>query len=152
MIYIFLGILKLVEFLFSIAAAVSAGSSACESCAPVTFMQFVSITALLVTALLYIIFAFNLHSKADIVNWPTTDMILCILFFVLYLVASCLLAASSSNAADKSGTAFGFLCCILYAVSTWFAYQVFILDYRKRHSAISHIESVVDHTETEVLS
>ena len=139
--------------MFSIAAAISAGCVAkCEPCAPVTFMQIVSIFAILVTILLYVVFAFGMHVRADIVNWPLMDLIASIIWCLFYIIASSVLASSAKVAAEKSAIAFGFLSAILCGASIWFAYKVFIVEYRKRHSTISHIKGVADHTETETLS
>lgn len=152
-VYIFLGLLKVIEILFSIAAAISAGCVyLCDPCGPVTFLQLVSVLAVVMTFVMYVVFALNLLSKSDIINWPLTDLINCIAFFILYIISSSVLAASSSQAAERSAVAFGFMCAILFAASAWFAYKVFIITYRKHNSAISHIKGVADKTETEVLS
>ena len=147
------GLLKVVEIIFSIAAAVSTGCVVnCQPCTPVTFMQFVSISAIIMTFLLYVVYALSLHQRADIINWPLTDLIDAMLSCILYLISSSVLAANAITAAEKSAIAFGYLCAILYGASVWFSYKVFIVDYRKRHTTVSHIRGVADHTETETLS
>ena len=147
------GLLKVIEVVLSIAAAISASCVyKCNPCGPVSFMQFVSISAIIMTCVLYVVFAFNLQQKTDIINWPLTDLINAVVYFVLYVIASSVLAASGKIAAEKSAVAFGFFCVLLFAASSWFAYKVFIIDYRKRHSTVSHIRGVSDDTETEALS
>ncbi|XP_076806234.1 CKLF-like MARVEL transmembrane domain-containing protein 4 [Clavelina lepadiformis] len=146
------GLLKIVEWIFSVVVAICVGlvGKCPNTCAPVNFMQFVAISAIIFTTILIIVYALALQPKIPFIYWPLTDLINCIAFFVLYLIASSILAANTFSDSDKAAIAFGFFCTTSFAVSTWLAYKAFSIDRRKRNSPVSHIKG--EHTEAQELA
>lgn len=145
----------MMEIVFDIVVAICVGSvGLCNSsnCAAVQFLQFICISALIVTTIIFVIYAFTLQQKLYFIHWPLTDLINCILFSVLYLIGSPLMAAKALTDSGKAASAFGFITLILYALSTWRAYLVFIVDRKKRLSPVSHIKGVEENTETQDLA
>uniref|UniRef100_H2Z447 MARVEL domain-containing protein n=1 Tax=Ciona savignyi TaxID=51511 RepID=H2Z447_CIOSA len=148
------GILKAVEILFSIIVAACVGSIVLcgTACGAAQFMQFVSISSIIMCTILYVVFTFGLHNKLDMIHWPLTELFDSIVSCILYIISSSVLAANSIFTVYQSATAFGFLSAILFAASVWFAYQQYKVDRAKRHPSIAHIEKLDENQENQELA
>lgn len=139
------GLLKLVEVILSIIVLIClAFVSMCRdgSCSAVSFFRAVAVSALIVTLLLFLIFGLALKEKIHFINWVTTDLVNAVIFTVLYLISSSVMAAKTVQSADKAAIAFGFFATVAYGVSSWMAYRAFVIDRHKKRSNVSHIQGV----------
>jgi len=110
-------------------------------------MQIVSISALIFTIIIYIVFAFNLDEKVSIINWPLTDLINIVIDLILFFIASCYLASKTVSGGGKAATAFGFFATLAFLGSCWFAYHIFRSHMQKKPT-VSHVSRTETHTRT----
>nr|CAB3231932.1 CKLF-like MARVEL transmembrane domain-containing protein 4 [Phallusia mammillata] len=132
----FTGILKVIEIVLDIVAAICVGMvDVCgTSCLAEEFFQFVCSFTLLLTTALYFIHVFSLLQKIVFIKWPLVDCIFSVIFTLLYIIGSSLMAARAVTVSGKVASAFGFLAFIVYAMSLKHAYTVCKFGCKKQQS------------------
>ncbi|XP_078494975.1 CKLF-like MARVEL transmembrane domain-containing protein 4 [Ciona intestinalis] len=137
------GILKVVQLIFSIIVASCVGSApyCYEACGGVHYLNFVSISCIVFTLILLVVFAFGLQEKLSFINWPLTDLINCVFYSVMFLISSFVMALNAPLPVYQAAAVFGFLTTILFIVSSWLAFQAFRQYQARRRTMISHIQN-----------
>ncbi|KAM4735431.1 CKLF-like MARVEL transmembrane domain-containing protein 6 [Anableps anableps] len=104
-------ILKIVEVLLSLVAFILEETvTSCTACPPLYFFEFVSCTAFLFTALLFVLLATTLHQRVGISCWPKVDFLYTGIIAVLFLISSVVFVSSNGGTSvEATSVIFGFL-------------------------------------------
>ncbi|KAK6186401.1 hypothetical protein SNE40_008442 [Patella caerulea] len=113
------GMLRAGEIFLTLVAFICVSSSRNEACdflhaATYNFFEFTSMTAFLSTLIIYVIFILEVHNKIffRFVPWLLADALWCVVFALMFFLASCVLAAHVCHqGGNQAGAAFGFFSC-----------------------------------------
>jgi len=131
------GVLKLIELLCDLLAVILCGA------APLVdggsgqkgFFLFVSILALIVTTILFILFVLNINNMLLKNRWPLIEMCWCAFIALFYFIASIVIATiAKQNGTYGAAAFFGFAAFITYVADAIFQFRT------NRSSSYAHNE------------